>query len=143
MKTFRLDNGDLSLGQDGYALVEGSDKLRLDLSVAMREPFGCDRFHPRWGSLLYDYTGKVVDDETGAYIKGEITRLVQNYVYVQGELLSKDVAAGRRPRFSRGEVVSDMSGIDLQGLFDSYKVRVRLRTLSGEEVTLLQTVRTT
>lgn len=142
MKTFALDNGDLALGQSGYALAEGSDKLKQDLGVVMREPFGCDRFHPRWGSMLYDFVGQTVDEVASAYIRGEITRLVQNYAYVQGDLLGKDVGAGRKPRFSRGEVISDLEGIDLQSTFDTYRVRVRLQTLSGESVILLQTVRT-
>lgn len=141
MKTFLIDGGDLVLGQQGYATVEGPPKLRQDLGVAVREPYGCDRFHPRWGSLLYEYVGMQADQEAAAYVRGEITRLIQNYIHVQGAILAKDRAANRRPRYGRGEMISDIKGIDIQQSFAQFKVRVTLLTLSDVEVTLTQTVR--
>lgn len=141
MKTFRLDNGDIVIGQDGYAAVEGPEKLRQDLAVMLKEPFACDRFHPRWGSMLPEYVGMTADDASALYIRGEISRLLQNYMYTQSDILSKDVAAGRKPRYSRGEVIGDITDIQIQQSFDSFKIKVVLRTLSGEELALVQTVR--
>lgn len=141
MKTFTLDGGDLALGQSGYALVEGSLKLRQDLAVALREPFGCDRFHPRWGSLLYDYVGMIAHDEAAILVRGEITRLLQNYIHIQGNIMAADVAAGRKSRFSRGEMIQDLKGIDIAPELDRFKVRVQINTMSNDQVTLTQTVR--
>jgi hypothetical protein len=141
MKTFLIDGGDLVLGQSGFSLVEGTPKLRQDLGVACREPYGCDRFHPRWGSLLYDYVGMIAHDEAAAYVRGEVTRLVQNYIHVQGAIIAKDRANKSRLRYGRGEVISDLKSIDIQQSLDSYKVRVTITALSGDQVTVTQTVR--
>jgi hypothetical protein len=141
VKTFLLDGGDLQLGQGGFTTVEGPPKLRQDLGVSMREPYGCDRFHPRWGSLLYDFVGMNAVDEAAAYVRGEITRLIQNYIHVQGSLLAQDRASNRRPRYGRGEVISDLKSIDIQQAMAAFRVRVSLMTLSDVEVTLTQTVR--
>ena len=60
MKSFALQNGDLVLGQGGLLTVTGPSKVRQDLSIAMREPVGCDRFHPNWGSVLPNYIGEPI-----------------------------------------------------------------------------------
>jgi hypothetical protein len=140
MRTLALRNGDLVLGQGGYAVVEGREKLRQDLSVLMREPFGSDPLHPRWGSLLTEYIGRPISDETAMLVRGEITRLLSNYGLVQAGLVAEDRSANRRPRFTTGEIIGQVLGIDVRQQWDRYRVRVSVKTLSGEQVTLIQSV---
>lgn len=141
MKTLVIRNGDLALGPGGFQTITGPQKVKQDLAVAMREPFGCDRFHPRWGSLLFDYVGRPVSLELEALIRGEITRLVQNYAASQGEALMQDrTRSQRRSRFSTNEVVSGVEAIQVRQEYDRYHIRVIVRTMAGEEITLTRTV---
>jgi len=142
MKTFLLENGDLVIGEGGFIAITGPAKVRQDLAVSMKEPFGIDRFHPRWGSQLHEYIGGTVGPETHMFIEGEVNRLVQNYVYLQRDQVEKDLAEGRVPRFSTGELVRAVESIKVRQSYDSFKVRVSLRTISGSEVVLTQSVTT-
>lgn len=140
MKTFALVGGDLVLGEGGYALVTGQEKVKQDLGVAMREPYGCDRFHPRWGSVLISYVGEPVEQQTAFLIQQEIGRIIRNYIMVQGGVVEEDVAARRRSRVATSEVITGVNGIDVRQNQDKYHVRVRLSLFSGEEAVLTGTV---
>jgi hypothetical protein len=141
MKALLVKNGDLVLGPGGFGIVEGTTKVQQDLSHSMREPFGNDRFHPKWGTVLPDFVGGLADQTSALLIRSEITRLVQNYLIVQQEQMTRAANAGRRPRFSTNELINEIEGIDIHQLFDRFFVRVRLLTLSEEQVVLLATVR--
>lgn len=141
MKSLLVKDGDLALGPGGFTTVEGPSKVHQDLSHSMREPYGSDRFHPRWGTVLGDFVGEMADESTGLLIRSEITRLIQNYMVVQQEQMGRSANSGRRPRFLTNELVADIQSIDIRQMFDRFYVRVRLQTLSDEEVTLLASVR--
>ena len=140
MKTLLLENGDLVVGEGGFVMLEGSQKVRQDLSITMKEPFGIDRFHPRWGSLLHEYIGGTVGTETQMFIEGEVARLVQNYMALQQEQVERDLALGSVPRFSTGELVERVESIQIRQKYDSFRVRVTLRTISGQDVVLTQSI---
>lgn len=141
MKTFRIENGDLVLGGEGFALVEGPDKVRQDLGVIVREPLGCDRFHPEWGSLLGGYVGFVTGASTETLIQAEIARLMSNYMAVQAQVLQSDHLASRSSRFTAGEVVDRVVAVDIQQSLDSYHVRVILNMLSSQDLVVQVPVR--
>lgn len=140
MKTLLLENGDLVIGEGGFAMIEGSSKVRQDLGIALREQFGLDRFHPRWGSILYDYIGQPVSTETHMFIESECARIVQNYAMLQTEYLERDLAKGVRPRFSTGELIQSIEKILVAQQYDTFRVRIILRTVSGTQVVLTQSV---
>lgn len=139
MKALQIKNGDLVIGSGGYATVTGSDKLRQDLSVAVREPYGCDRFHPRWGSMLSSYVGGVLDKYSTSAVSGEINRILGNYVAVQQDQMLSASSQGMKVRYSTGEVVSAVSKIDTRQSYDRLYVKVSLTTLSGEKVDVVTT----
>lgn len=140
MKALEIKNGDLVIGRGGYATVSGVAKLRQDLSVAVREPYGTDRFHPRWGSLLAEYVGGVLNEYSKMQVIGEVQRICANYIAVQQDQMAAANAEGRRPTFTSGEVVESVQSIEVRQTFDRLHVRVILRTLSGETVPLVSTV---
>lgn len=136
MRGFLMRDGDLVVGQGGLALVEGPAKVRQDLSLAAAEPYGCDRFHPGWGSLLESYVGMSDSDEGAALIKSEVSRVVQNYMAVQGYNLRQDQMAGRANRYDASELVDRVSDIKVRQTFDRFYVSVEIRTFGGATVTL-------
>lgn len=136
MKTFQIKDGDLVVGPGGFTSVTGSTKVRQDLAVAVREPLGCDRFHPRWGSTLAQYVGVFNDELIRGLIISEVYRLVRNYVAVQGDQVRTDSISGRKPRYRTDELVSDIEHVDLRQEFDRLYLRVTLSLTSGEQITL-------
>jgi hypothetical protein len=140
VKTLQIVNGDFVIGPGGYATIDGPAKVKQDLGVAVREPYGSDRFHPRWGSLLHEYVGMPAMDEASMRIQAEVTRLIQNYQFVQGQMLQRDTMLGNRSRFSAGELVNTIQAIDIQQSYDSYAVRVTVTTLNNTPVTLVRAV---
>ena len=110
------------------------------MGIMVREPLGVDRFHPRWGTILEDFIGEPISQESEMRVRAEIQRLIQNYVVMQTRQIQADHDAGRRPRFRPSEIVTDVAGIDIQQRYDRLNVRVHLLTASGEEVTVLRSV---
>lgn len=141
MKTLLIENGDFVIGPGGYVTVDGPSKVKQDLGVAVREPYGSDRFHSRWGSLLHEYVGQPIAEGMDILIQSEVTRIVQNYSFQQGERLENDAMLGRHARYTTGELVDRMESIELRQEIDRYHVRVLVRTLSGDEISIVRSVR--
>jgi phage baseplate assembly protein W len=103
MKTFQIQGGDLVIGPGGYATVSGPKKVLQDLSILVREPYGIDRFHPQWGGILEEFVGQEVNPVSRALVRGEIERLLQNYMVMQSRQIAADMSrehqdsAGVRP----------------------------------------------
>lgn len=141
MKSLLIENGDFVVGPGGYVTVSGPAKVKQDLGIAVREPYGSDRFHPRWGSLLHQYIGMPTGDDVDLTVRTEVIRLIQNYMLTQGQAIERDAMHNRRTRFSTGEIVDRLESIEVRQEYDRYRFRVVLRTLSGEEVQLTRQVR--
>lgn len=140
MRTLELRNGDLVLGPGGYSMVQGAAKVRQDLAAIVREAIGTDRFHPRFGTVLYDYLGGYQDTEVLMLIRAEVHRCIQNYMMVQSEQVTSDMAAGRRPRYTPDELVAGVDSVQVQSRYDRFNIKVTVSTASGDDVTLLRTV---
>lgn len=130
MKTLMIRNGDLVPGPDGFETVTGSRKVAQDLRMAVGEPLGTDRFHPGFGSRLDTYVGVVNDESVRFEVEQEVTRVVQNYVAVQRDMIQRDMATGGRSRFTTDDVVGSVDSIKATSLYDAVNVRVQLRTLA-------------
>lgn len=141
MRGLLVQDGDLVVGQGGFALTEGPAKVRQDLSLAAAEPYGADRFHPGWGSLLDSYVGTGDPDEGVALIKSEIARVVQNYIAVQNFNLRQDQRFGRANRYAANELVDSIVSIDVKQTYDRFFVRIRVSTFGGSQITLSGAVR--
>ena len=140
MKTFQLRNGDFVVGAGGFVEISGVQKVYLDLSVLVREPYGEDRFHPEWGGILDEFLGGVITDDVTGEVRNEINRLIQNYIVMQSNQISADIAMSRKPRFTPEEVVTGVEGIETQQRQDRINVRVSITTASGDSVDIIRTV---
>jgi hypothetical protein len=140
MFTLQIQNGDLQIGANGFATVNGSGKVYQDLSVSTLEPYGCDRFHPQWGSLLYNYLGDTITLVDEALVQSEVSRLVNNYMLVQQDNISTEVAQGLQSQYATNEVVASIEAIDINQQGDTMMVSVLIQTVSGQQITLASQV---
>lgn len=140
MRTLAIRDGDLVLEAGGFKLLDGPAKTHQDLTHGVSEPYGVDRHHPRWGSILPEMVGQAAGPETELYVTSEITRVVQNLAAVQADVLERDRAAGRRPRFGTGELIRGLGQIRVARSYDRLRVRATVFTLSGEQLSLDRTV---
>lgn len=140
MKTFQIQGGDLVIGPGGYATVAGPRKVLQDLSILVREPYGIDRFHPQWGGILEEFVGQEVSPVSKALVRGEIERLLQNYMVMQSRQIAADMSLRRKPRFGPGEIIEEVESIKIQQAFDRLNIKVTIRTVSGETIDIIRSV---
>lgn len=140
MQQLAIQNGDLALGPAGFAMVTGESKLRQDLSIALREPYGSDRFHPKWGSTLPTFVGLSTQAGTLSIVRSEVFRVVKNYVNSRLSQMQRDAIDGARPRYSTNEVVQTVDDVLVRQDQDRLVVKVSLTTLAAEQVALVTAV---
>lgn len=143
MKTLALQGGDLVVGPGGHKTITGSAKVRQDLALALGEPYGQDRFHPNWGSVLTDYVGRPVNSDTELLVRSEAARVVQMYIDVQRVEIVEDALAGRRSRFTTADVVARLDDVNTVIQFDTIRILLSLVTQAQENLTVSRTVTTT
>jgi phage baseplate assembly protein W len=140
MKTLALRNGDLIATQQGHATATGSERVRLDLAVALGQEFGTDRFHLKFGSYLKQFIGNQIGPELAFAVEAEVVRVVNNYISIQQQIINQDALKGRRSRFSTADIVSEITSAEAQPYFDRIYIRLRLRTVAGEQITIIKSV---
>jgi len=143
VKTLALQGGDLVVGPGGHKTITGSAKVRQDLALALGEPYGQDRFHPNWGSVLTDYVGRPVNSDTELLVRSEAARVVQMYIDVQRVEIVEDALAGRRSRFTTADVVARLDDVNTVIQFDTIRILLSLVTQAQENLTVSRTVTTT
>lgn len=141
MKSLMIRNGDIVLEAGEYREVSGEPKVRQDLGIAMREPYGCDRFHAQWGSLLDSYVGQPITAAAEGLIRAEVARLIKNYMAGQQTTMQSDELARRPSRMSSNEVIREVTAIKIDQDFDTIHVKISLTTLANQQVTLTSTAR--
>lgn len=142
INTLALFDGDLMIAQGGYQLFSGARRLKQDLTLALRDEYGSDRFHPRWGSIAMRYIGLVVTPELQAAVRAEVNRVVQNYIAIQKSEVLRDSQVDVAGRFTTSDVVRSIIGIRSSIDTDTINVAMTLQTLSRETVTLTNQVTT-
>lgn len=140
MKQLALENGDLVATPTGHATVSGADRIKQDLSLALSEPYGDDRFHPQWGSTLPRYVGMQINPETQLMVQAEVTRVVQGYIAAQRADILLDATAQRRSRYSTADVIQSLTDVSALQYLDSIRVSIMLATATGASVSLAQEV---
>jgi phage baseplate assembly protein W len=140
VKTLALVQGDLSLAPGGYLFYEGALRIHQDLSLALREAYGADFLHPRWGSILQDIVGSPITAGTKNQILSEINRVISNYITVQNSIIQRDSQSGSISNLSTDDVVNSVTSINVQQIYDSIVVSVVLQTISRQSVTINQIV---
>jgi phage baseplate assembly protein W len=143
MDTFALEHGDFVIdGSGGYALLSGADRIRQDLSLALLEEYGSDRFHPKYGSVVKTYIGNVIDENLQQLVKAEVNRVVTTYIGIQQAEVLRDSTVDIAGRFTTSDVVRNITGIDVHTTYDTIYVAATLETLARETVTITQQVTT-
>lgn len=140
MKTLALADGDLVVTPAGHKTVSGSAKIQQDLTAALVEPYGNDRFNRDFGSTVRNYVGQALDPEIEMLVEAEVNRVIQAYVVTQRREVLSDNLAQRQSRFDTSDVVRAIRKIDVSLSYDTVRVSVVLVTLAGDRVTLTNTV---
>jgi phage baseplate assembly protein W len=141
MRSLALIQGDLAIdGTGDYLTFSGVDRIRQDLTLALTETFGSDRFHPSWGSILDQYLGQPITPELEQAVKAEVNRVVQNYITLQQQEVLRDSQVDIAGRFDTSDVVRNVDGIQSRILYDTIYVSATLTTLARETVTISRQV---
>jgi len=129
--SFRIADGDLVGIGNQLDLVFGVDKLKQDIDLWMREPYGGDRFHLAMGSILQDFIGDIVSGSTRAEIHAEVLRVLQNYQAVQLRRLKESPQM-----LSTSELLVSVDDIATNVSFDTVMVAIKLRNGSDQATTI-------
>ena len=126
-----IADGDLVQKGNQLELVFGVDKLNQDIYLWIMERYGIDRFHVTMGSILQDFIGGIVSDQTRAEVQSEVLRILQNYQAVQLRRFKENPQL-----LSTSELLVSVDDIVAQVSFDTVNVAVKLRNGSGENATI-------
>lgn len=140
MKGLALSNGDLVVAEGDVMTISGPARIRQDLALALIEPYGHDKYHPTWGSVLSAYVGQPLDAEMEMLVRAEVVRIIQQYVDGQAAEIARDALSGSRSRFDYSDVVGQVVSIDTRPGFDTIKVLVELLTRAGSTIRIARTV---
>lgn len=140
MKTLALQGGDLVIGQAGHKTVTGLAKIRQDLALALGEELGNDRFHATWGSTLPKFVGVPITGDTEMLVRSEVARVIQAYINIQQAEIVNDNLIGKRSSYSTADVVAAVTDISTVVSYDTVRVKVSLRTLSQQNVSINRTL---
>lgn len=141
MKSLALIQGDLAIdGTGDYLTFSGVDRIRQDMTLALTEEYGSDRFHPAWGSILKEYIGQPITPELEQAVKAEVNRVVQNYIVLQQQEVLRDSQFDVQGRFDTSDVVRGISNIQVRMLLDAIYVSATLTTLARDTVTISRQV---
>jgi phage baseplate assembly protein W len=140
MKSLALVSGDLVAGPGGHRTVTGGPRIQQDLALALGEELGADPFHPEWGSVVVQYLGQPIDDETIFQVKSEVNRVVQQYITNQNRILREDSLQQARSSFMTADIVTGVSDVNAVVSLDSIKVSMNLTTQAGRTLPITRTV---
>lgn len=124
----------------GYQLYSGVDRIRQDLQLALREEYGSDRFHPKWGSIILRYIGQIQSQHLEMLVRAEINRVLQNYIAVQQAEVLRDSQVDVKNRFTTSDVVRRVTAMVTDMQLDRINVALSLETLSRETVRIKRQV---
>lgn len=145
--SLRIRNGDLMLSGTEFDQVTGSNKLVQDLRCAILERQGTDDLHPDFGSLIdggRDSNGNLVNSIIGGQNWNYMALIVESEIRrIASELQDRQVARAQQDRYTygkatqtSGEVLKQISSVNMVQVQDSLVVQVGLITGSGEDIVL-------
>lgn len=140
MKTFALVQGDLSPAPGGYLLYEGAQKIHQDLALALKEQYGGDAIHPRWGSILQNLVGGPLTPDMKQSVLTEVNRVLSNYITVQNARIIQDSNSNSVSSLTTDDIVGSVLSTTAQQIYDSLVVSVTLQTLSRQQININQVV---
>jgi hypothetical protein len=140
MRTFALNNGDLVLSGDRFAMIEGPARVQQQVGLCMREPWRIDRFHRGWGSVLPNMIGSTaITEQIKADIANEIRRIVANFVTSTTEDARRRVNSGLPTVVGASEILTGVTSIQIRQQQDRLYVKVTLSTMGAVEFSIITT----
>lgn len=140
MKTLAVVDGDLTISSGSYLLFSGGDKIRQDLTMALQEHYGFDRYHPGWGSVIDSFIGEALTSDIEQRVLNEVARVLRNYITAQADQINSDTLAGVRSSLDTSDVVAAVQDIKVASNGDTLTVQASLITMSRETITVTRTV---
>lgn len=142
MRTFLLQNKDLVLGSNSYAEVTGPAKVYQDISIALQEAYGANRFHPNWGSILNSMIGSAQSQSTTTVISSEVTRVLKNYMLNQQNTINSYNTQGLPSPYNNSDLVVGMTPVQVTSLQDAVGVSFNVSTISQSAIPVTVNVTT-
>jgi hypothetical protein len=136
MRDFLLQNGDLVIGQAGYQEVTGQAKIVQDLTSATVTPYGSNRFHQGYGSVLATKVGQPETGLTQGQVNAEVQRIVNNYIMTQQMILQSYQNRGFASPYNNDDLVAAVPGIDVVVSTDTITVNAQIKTAANQTVSL-------
>lgn len=141
INTLALINGDLAIGTNGaYLLYSGVSRIKQDLTLALTEEYGTDRFHPTYGSIVQSYLGQILSAELMQLVRAEVNRVLQNYLIIQQNEVLRDTLIDVANRYDTSDVVQSVDSVQARAVLDTIYLSATLTTLSRESVTISRQV---
>lgn len=129
--SLKVANGDLSVRAGRIETVVGVEKLKQDLTLWLTERYRDDRFHPGYGSILDNYIGGVITNDTTARVRSEVLRVLANYQQTQIQHFRENPS-----KFSPGELLQSVDGVNISVSYDKVVVIIRITTAAGVPATV-------
>jgi len=137
LQGLKISNGDLAVRGDGQIeLVTGGDRIRQDLVCWTLEPYGTDRVHARFGSTLHTYIGTAASDANLSEMRAEVTRVLNNYIALQGVRVKQATVYEAMNVWTPDEVIGSVPDIRIRTQDTDVSVMVSLETIGGRPVSI-------
>lgn len=141
MQTLALVHGDLSIDSAGnYATFSGANRIRQDLTLAMTETYGANKFHPGWGSTLENFVGNPITQTLQQFVKAEVNRVVTNYIVLQQAQVLRNTTYDIAGVFDTSDVVRSVDNITVSSALDTIYVSATLTTVARQTITITRQV---
>ena len=136
MKTLAVRNGDLVLTGSKFGVVEGMARVQQQIGLCLKEPYGNDRFHREWGSVLDEWVGHAITTDIPLEVQAEVVRVVRDTILRQNEQIKARAAAGFTSVIKAEEMIVEISSVNVEQRQDNLLVKITLRTASNQEFTI-------
>jgi phage baseplate assembly protein W len=140
MQTISIVDGDFDLSGGTFKTITGATKIQQDMGIASLTPYGSNKFHPKYGSVLQSMIGHPTNSTTQSLIQSEITRLINNYQNIQIRKMNAYILQGLRSPYGQDDLIQSVQSINVTQNFDSFNISVILLTMSGQAIPIGSTI---
>lgn len=121
--SFGVKNRDIALKGSQVNIVYGVAKLEQDIGIWLKERYKSDRFHMTYGSVLDNFIGSIIDDNTTEIVRSEILRVLRNYQSLQLRRLKEN------PQLLQAdEILVEVQDINVRVSYDSVIASIKFLT---------------
>lgn len=140
MESLAISGGDLLIGSGGLQTVTGAAKIRQDVALALGESYGTDPYEPLWGSVLPQYIGEPITQDTPNLVQAEVNRVLQQYIANQQAMLSQASTNNQSTTLTTSDIIRTVNSVDVTVSYDKIMVVISLTTMAGQNMVVSRTV---